>query len=71
MKEDLITIITLPYSKAMVLKMRFEAEKIECILENIILIDDVVTTGSTLEEIAKSLKENGASKVYGLAVAKD
>ena len=39
--------------------------------KNIILIDDVVTTGSTLEEIAKSLKENGASKVYGLAVAKD
>ncbi|MBU1130827.1 hypothetical protein KJ840_01720 [Patescibacteria group bacterium] len=36
-----------------------------------ILIDDVVTTGSTLEEIAKALKENGANKVIGLIVAKD
>lgn len=39
--------------------------------KNIILIDDVVTTGSTLEEIAKVLKENGANKIYGLAAAKD
>jgi ComF family protein len=39
--------------------------------KNIILIDDVVTTGSTLEEMAKVLKENGASKVYGFSVAKD
>lgn len=39
--------------------------------KNIILIDDVVTTGSTLEEIAKVLKENGAKKVIGLTIAKD
>ncbi|MCX6785781.1 MAG: phosphoribosyltransferase family protein [Candidatus Komeilibacteria bacterium] len=37
----------------------------------IILIDDVVTTGSTLQEIAKVLKEGGAKEVWGLAVAKD
>ena len=39
--------------------------------KNIILIDDVVTTGSTLEEVAKTLKQNGAQKVIGLVVAKD
>lgn len=39
--------------------------------KNIILIDDVVTTGSTLEEMAKALKESGANKIYGLTVAKD
>ena len=39
--------------------------------KNIILIDDVVTTGSTLEEIAKILKDFGAKKVWGLTVAKD
>jgi ComF family protein len=37
----------------------------------IILIDDVVTTGSTLEEIAKVLKEAGAKKIIGLTLAKD
>ncbi len=37
----------------------------------VILIDDVVTTGSTLEEIAKVLKETGAKAVWGLTVAKD
>ena len=39
--------------------------------KNIILIDDVVTTGSTLEEIARVLKRAGAKKVWGLTIAKD
>ncbi|MDO8667772.1 MAG: double zinc ribbon domain-containing protein [bacterium] len=37
---------------------------------NIILIDDVVTTGATLNECAKILKANGAGEVWGLVVAK-
>ncbi|MBL7057822.1 ComF family protein [Patescibacteria group bacterium] len=37
---------------------------------NVIIIDDVVTTGSTLQEIARVLKENGSGEVWGLAVAK-
>jgi len=36
---------------------------------NIILMDDVATTGSTLNECAKVLKENGAGKIWGLVVA--
>jgi len=39
-------------------------------VSNIILIDDVVTTGSTVKEAAKVLKEAGAKKVYVLALAK-
>ena len=35
----------------------------------IILIDDVATTGATLNEAAKILKNNGAKKVWGLVVA--
>jgi competence protein ComFC len=36
----------------------------------IILVDDVVTSGSTVKEAAKALKEAGAKKVYVLALAK-
>jgi competence protein ComFC len=37
----------------------------------IILVDDVVTTGSTLNECAKELKRNGAKEVWGLVIAKN
>jgi len=37
---------------------------------NIIIIDDVVTTGATLNECAKVLKANGAGEVWGLVIAK-
>jgi len=38
--------------------------------KNIILIDDIVTTGTTLNECAKILKNAGAKKVWGLVIAK-
>jgi competence protein ComFC len=38
---------------------------------NIFLVDDILTTGSTLLEAAKVLKRNGAKKVWGLALARD
>lgn len=34
------------------------------------LVDDVATTGSTLSECAKVLKDSGASKVYALCIAR-
>lgn len=38
---------------------------------NIFLVDDIVTTGSTLKEAANVLKRNGANKVFGLTLARD
>ena len=38
--------------------------------KHILLIDDVVTSGSTVKEAAKTLKRNGVEKVFVLAIAK-
>jgi len=39
--------------------------------KNIILIDDVYTTGATMEEVAKKLKESKANIVWGITVARE
>jgi ComF family protein len=38
--------------------------------KRVMLIDDVSTTGATLESCARVLKENGASEVYALTAAR-
>ena len=38
---------------------------------NIILIDDVYTTGATMEECAKTLKNAGANTVWGITIARE
>ena len=38
--------------------------------EKVFLIDDVYTTGATMEETAKILKEAGAKEVWGLVLAR-
>lgn len=39
--------------------------------KTVVLIDDVATTGATLNSCAKVLKWHGAAKVFGLVVARD
>jgi ComF family protein len=36
---------------------------------NIILIDDVITTGTTMNEASKTLKSIGAKKIIGFSIA--
>jgi len=37
--------------------------------KNILLIDDVITTGATIQEAAKTLKKSGAKQILGIVVA--
>ena len=51
--------------KARNIKGAFEVNQPELIAgKNILLVDDVFTTGATVNEAAKMLKKNGAGKVY-------
>ncbi|MFI3166710.1 MAG: ComF family protein [Bacillota bacterium] len=37
--------------------------------KNILVIDDVMTTGATLDSVAKALKRSNASKIYAITIA--
>ncbi len=50
----------------------FSAKNIHLIKSgSVILIDDVTTTGATINEAARVLKDSGAKKVIGFTVARD
>src|SRR5665647_846707 len=46
------------------------ADTLRAAKKNILLIDDVWTTGNTLNEISKALKKCGAKKIYLLTIAR-
>jgi ComF family protein len=50
---------------------RLETGSLKLETRNALLVDDVVTTGSTLLEASKVLKRGGVGKVFGLTLARD
>lgn len=51
---------------------KVSSQRLEVISQkSFLLVDDVLTTGSTLLEAAKVLKRNGAKKVWGITLARD
>ena len=57
MGEKLITIALLPYSKAEVLRSLLEADNIECVLENVNLIQGAVASGVKVRIHEKDIKK--------------
>lgn len=52
------------------IKGAFQATRPECIHgKHILIVDDIFTTGTTMDECAKVLKKAGAQSVYGLVLA--
>ena len=47
----------------------FIVKTIEPLPSKMILVDDLITTGATLNECARILKENGVKEIIGLSVA--
>ena len=52
------------------LKDAFRAEKSLIQQKTILIVDDVFTTGSTLNTCAQALKQGGAQKVYGITLGR-
>ena len=50
------------------LKNAFKIRKSGVKLKKILLIDDIYTTGSTMDEVSKVLRQAGVEQVYGLSI---
>lgn len=51
------------------LKKAFKICRNDVKLDTIIIVDDIYTTGSTIDEMARALKKAGARKIYFIALA--
>lgn len=51
------------------LKKAFKIDTCDVKLNNVIIIDDIYTTGSTMDAVAKCLRDSGVEKVYGVCLS--
>ncbi len=56
-----------PQQRLANLNRAFYCEK-DCAYEKVLLVDDIYTTGSTIEACSRALKSSGASEVYYISV---
>src|SRR5262249_7330317 len=52
------------------LRGAFEMKSSESIPSSVLIIDDVITTGATIEECARTLRRAGVKRVYAVSVAR-
>ncbi|MCY1720682.1 universal stress protein [Prolixibacteraceae bacterium Z1-6] len=71
MNENLVTLVTLPYSKAHILKMRLEAKAIKCELEDFDLIEGSTTSTIRIKILEKDIKEALSELDYLLGLKSD
>uniref|UniRef100_UPI0032165E62 universal stress protein n=1 Tax=uncultured Draconibacterium sp. TaxID=1573823 RepID=UPI0032165E62 len=71
MNENLVTLVTLPYSKAHILKMRLEAKEIKCELEDVHLIEGSTTSTIRIKILEKDIKPALAELDFLLGLKSD
>jgi ComF family protein len=52
------------------LKGAFLCKSVDSVPRSVLLIDDVLTTGTTLQECARTLRKAGVHRVYGITIAR-
>ena len=57
MEEKLITIVTLPFSKAQILKIRLMEENIDCVLEEMNLIEGAAVSTVRVKILEKDIEK--------------
>lgn len=57
------------YERKENMREAFIIKKEACLADSILLVDDIATTGATMEEAAKVLKKAGVKNIFGLVLA--
>ncbi len=60
--------LQIPYYNSLLLKDKYEIKSKTVIGKNILVVDDIVKSGLTLQNIARVLKRGGGRKVFGLTL---